>query len=326
MRRRTLILASGAYAVLAAARASAQSTRTPRRIGWLSPFTPKVQSGGIRAFARKLKELGCTEGHDIALEFRFTEGKEERLATLARELVALKPTVILAASGPAVAVLMKETTTVPIVFANVGEPVERGFVASLARPGGNFTGTTFRFELMGKLVDLIRETLPAAQRIVLLHDDSDPASNRVSEHFQRAASALGMELSIVRVKQPDDLERAFAAAATAKADALIVPPTSFFVRHARRVAELAANGRLALFGVLRAYTDFGGLLSYYNDPREAYRRAAVLVDKILRGAKPGDLPVEEPERLSIVVNLRTATALGIRIPQSILLRADEVIE
>ena len=326
MKRRALLLASGAWAALLAARAAAQPSKAPRRIGWLSSATPESQKVTFEAFVARLKELGHVEGRDVVFAQRWSQGRNEKLPELAGELVALKPAVIIAAAGPAVEALKKETSTVPIVFANVGEPVERGFVASLARPGGNVTGTTFRFELMGKLVELIRDTMPAARRIALLEDDTDPVAKRVSNHFQQAASALRYELSIVRVKQPDELERAFADIAAAKAEAMIVPPTSLFFPHAQRIARLATNSRLALFGTLRVFTDAGGLLSYHNDSAEAYRRAAVLVDKILKGAKPADLPVEEPERLALVINMKTAKALGIKVPQSILLRADEVIE
>ena len=212
----------------------------------------------------------------------------------------------------------------PIVFTNIGEPVEQGFVASLARPGGNITGTTFRFELMNKLVELIRDTLPATSRLALLEDERVLVSKRVTMHASQAASALGYKLNVVRAKGPDDMERALAELVRSKTQVLILPPQ--YVGIAKQMADLALGARLPTFGSFREFAAAGALLSNYSDSAEGSRRAAGIADKILKGATPAVLLVEEPERLYLAINLRTAKALGIKIPQSVLVRADEVIE
>jgi putative ABC transport system substrate-binding protein len=323
LRRRALILASGACAALVATRAAAQQL-APRRIGWLTSFSAESERRLSDAFVAKLKELGYVEGRDFTMEYRFTGGKGELLPGRGRELLALGPALIVTTSSPATAAMKKETRSVPIVFANVGEPVEQGFVESLARPGGNVTGTTFRFELFAKLVDLVRETLPAAQRIALLEDERFSVSKRVTMRVGEAASALGYKLHVARVKGEENLDAAFTELVRLKVQALLLPPQ--LVREADKIAERAAQARLPTFGNLREFSVAGALLSNYNDWREAFQRAAVMAHRILKGAKAADLPVEEAERLYLIVNLRTARALGITIPRSVLLRADEVIE
>ncbi len=301
-----------------------QGLAGPRRIGWLSEQTPKSSEISMSIVRAQLKELGQVEGRDFVIEGRWGDGKSERLAALARELIALKPAVIFAGTGLAVENLKQATSVVPIVFGNIGEPVERGFVASLARPGGNITGTTFRHEVFGKLVELVRDTLPAARRIAALEHETDPVAKRVTAHFAQAATALGTPLSIVRAQRADDLERAFAELRDLNAQALLLPPQ--FSPQAKLVAELAIKARLPAFGTLGWFADTGCLISLFNDTALTYARAAVLIDKILKGAKPADLAVESPERFEMVVNLKTARSLGITIPQGVLLRADRVIE
>jgi len=303
----------------------AQSSKAPRRIGWLSTTSPERNSSTDEAFAAKLKELGYIEGRDFVFERRYAHGHLGELSTLARELIALNPAVIVTASSASVAALKSETKTVPIVFATAADPVEQGFVASLARPGGNITGVTLRSEINGKLVEFIRETLPSVRRIAVLEHESDPVAKRASASYQRAAATLRFQLSIVRVKRVEELKRAFADIARGNAEVLVVPEQSLFDSNGKRIAELAMKARLPSFST-RRFTEDGGMLSYYSDRRENYRRAAVLVDKILKGAKPADLPVEEPDRYALVINMRVAKALGITIPQSILARADEVIQ
>ena len=300
-----------------------QGPAGPRRIGWLSENTPKNSELPMSIVRAQLKELGQVEGRDFVIEGRWGDGKSERLAALARELIALKPAVIFALTGLAVENLKQATSVVPIVFGNIGEPVERGFVASLARPGGNITGTTFRHEVFGKLVELVRDTLPAARRIAALEHETDPVAKRVTAHFAQAATTLGTPLSIVRARL-DDLERPFAELRDLNAQALLLPPQ--FSPQAKLVAELAIKARLPAFGTLGTFAEAGSLVCLFNNTALTYARAAVLIDKILKGAKPADLAVESPERFEMVVNLKTARSLGITIPQGVLLRADRVIE
>lgn len=325
MKRRSLIFAAGASAVLTAARAHAQSPATPRRIGWLStakPDSPWTRDG-FEAFSKKLKDIGYVEGRDLVFERRWAGGAVKTLPEIARNLLALKPALVIAESSPATAALQKETSSVPIVFANIGEPVEQGFVASLARPGANITGTTFRFELMRKLPELVRDTLPEARRIALLEDERFKVSKRVSMRFGEAASALGYKLDIVPAGS-GEFERAFAELTRLRTQVLLLPPQ--YVGQAGKLSELAMRAKLPAFGNYREYAEAGALLSNYSDRSEGFQRVAVMADKILKGAKPADLPVEEPERMYLAVNLRTARALGIKVPQSVLVRADEVID
>ena len=325
MKRRALILATGAGAVLAAAGTNAQSP-SPRRIGWLSsgPAENAWSRVGTVAFLAMLKELGYAEGRDFVFESRWANNKVEDLPRLARELLALKPAIVFAESSPVLAVLQKETASVPLLFASIGEPVEQGFITSLSRPGGNITGITWRFELMRKLAELIREALPQAHRVSLLEDERLPVSKRVSMRYGEAASAIGYKLNVVKAKGPDDLVRAFAQVVAMNTQALILPPQ--FVGVAGQLAELAVKARLPTFGNFREFADSGALVVNYSDRKEAHQRAAVMAVKILKGARPADMPVEEPERMYVIVNQRTARALGIKIPQSVLVRADEVIE
>ena len=303
----------------------AQAAAKPRTIGWLSSGKPDsvYTRDGFEAFTRKLKDLGYVEGRDLAFERRWSGRNALGLPELARGLVELNPAIIVAESSPATAALQKHTLTLPILFANIGEPVEQGFVASLARPGGNITGTTFRFELMRKLAELVRETLPAARRIALLEDERVAVSKRVSMRYGEAATALGYKLDIVPAGA-GEFERAFAELARIKTQALILPPQYF--PQAGKLAELATGARLPTFGNYREYAEAGSLVCNHTERAEGYQRVAIMTDRILKGAKPADLPVEEPERMYIVVNRRTARALDIKIPQSVLLRADEVIE
>jgi putative ABC transport system substrate-binding protein len=241
--------------------------------------------------------------------------------------VALKPAVIVTSGSLAVSALQKETRTVPIVFGSAGDPVEQGFAKSLARPGGNITGVTLRMEISAKQVELAREMLPLARRIVALEHEGEAAvANRITEGFRSGASARGLELSVVRVKGVEELEHAFAEAARSKADIVISPALTLFALHARKLGEIAVKYRLPLVGGFRENALEGALFSYYSDLPENWRRAAVLVDKILKGARPAELPLEQPDRFLLVINLRTAKTLGITIPATVMLRADEVIE
>ena len=326
MKRRPLLLAFGASTTLISFGAKAQPPKVPQRIGWLSSFTAENQKDAVRSFNTKLKELGYAEGRDYLMDFRFTEGKNERLPAFARELLALRPAVIVTGGAAAIEALKKETKSVPIVFAHAGGVVEQGLVASLAKPGGNVTGVSLRAEIQGKLLEFVREALPASRRIALLVDQGDPIVGRMTAIYQKAASVLGFEMTVVGVKRLEDLERAFADMVAARAEAVIVPPLSLFFLDARQMTQLAIKSRLPLFATPRVHTAAGGFLSYFTDLRENFHGAASLVDKILRGANPGDLAILQPDRYFLVLNLKTAKALGIKVPQSLLLRADEVIE
>lgn len=326
MKRRRLLIAAGALGALTAARAWAQPSKAPRLIGWFFSFTRESQNVVMKDFTTQLERLGHVEGRDFVIEGRWTDGNFQKLPALARELVALKPAAIVTAGTRDITALKHATDSVPIVFAGVFDPVASGFVASLGRPGGNITGVALRAELDAKLVELVRETLPAVRRVALVEHDNHPVSKRNAERFRQAASALRIEATSLRIERIDEIERAFAAAADSKVGALIESTATFSLLHAQKIGAAAARARLPLFSTLRGTTTGGGLLSYYSDIRETYRRCAVLVDKILRGASPADLAVEQRDRYSLVINQRTARALGIKVPQTVLLRADEVIE
>ena len=322
MNRRNLVLAAGAVAALHAAHAEAQPA--PRRIGWLSPIPRDIWKGNLAAFTTQMKELGQVEGRDYTIEFWGDAGKSDLLGEQARILAGSNPALIVAGTSGSVRALMAATSSVPIVFIAVGEPVQQGFVASLARPGANVTGTTFRHEVFLKLVELVRATLPAVGRLAAFELEGDPVSKRVSGRFIDAALAMGLRLDIVRTRYGEDLGRAFGELRGLKSEALLISPQ--YPPQAKEIADRAIRVRLPAFGSFTRYAEAGALMSFANDLLLPWTRAAALVDKILRGAKPADLPVEEPERFVMTVNQRTARAIGIAIPQSVLLRADKVIE
>jgi len=328
MKRRALILSSGAYAALAVAGARAQTAAAPRRIAWLWMSAPENNKQNDEIFAARMRELGYVEGRDYMVERRYAEGKVERVGVLARELLALKPDLVVASTSPVAAAFKRETTAVPVVFVSVVDPDRQGFVASLAHPGGNMTGVGFPgLELQAKVLEMTRELLPAARRVTMLGIEGDTTLVRFRPETQRRFEAKGFALEFVAVSAaPQDLEAAIARVSSHKADVLYVPPHAFFVWQAGRLGELALRARLPMVGPRRAFAAAGGLFSYDNDNKQDFRRAASFVARIFKGTKPAELPVEYPDRFQLIVNLRTAKALGITIPQSVLLRADEVIE
>ena len=326
MKRRDLVLASGALALLATATAGAQAPKA-RRIAFLSPSTEKFGRPLIEAFLAKLKELGSIEGRDFVLDKRWAEGKFDRFAPLAGELFGLRPDVIVASTVASATAFRMLTSTTPIVFISSVDPVREGFVESLARPGRNMTGTTFRGQAMfDKALEMLRELLPAARRIAMFDQEDDPNLEKLRESYRTRFALHRFEVEFFPVRQPADMDSAFARVVQSKPAAFYAAANPFFVSHARRMADLALKARLPLIGTRRELADSGGLMSYDNDLRDDYRRAAVFVDKIFKGAKPADLPVEQPDLFVLVVNLRTAKALGIKVPQSVLLRTTEVIE
>lgn len=302
----------------------AQAAENVARIGILrvgSPPDPLVEG-----FRHGLRELGYVEGRNIIIEYRWAEGRGERLPSLATDLVGLKVDVILTTGTPSVLAAKQATTEIPIVMASISDPVRHGIVASLARPGGNVTGFTVQNdELPGKWMQLLKEAVPRASRVAVL-ETGGPSEEQVRTS-EAAARSLGVKLHRLKVTRADDFAPAFAAAKRSRVDALIVLGSPFSFAHRTRLVELAASHRLpTMFNNRESVVGSGGLMSYGPDFHDLFRRAATYVDKILKGAKPGDLPIEQASKFELVINLRTAKALGLTIPPSLLQRADQVIE
>ena len=323
-KRRAFLIAAGAILAVPLA-AKAQQARVPR-IGVLTfNQTPEVFR---EEFRRGLRDHGYVEGQSILVEWRSAKSQADRASALALELVRLKVDVIVATPTQAVQAVKNATSTIPIVMAPAGDPVGTGLVASLARPGGNITGvTTIGAELGGKLLELIRELQPAVSRVAVLGDaaTSNPFARTFLEQVQSAAVRVGVQIQPVVVRGAEEFDAAFAAMVKGRADAVIVQPI-YATKHA---ADLAAKHRLPSIttGITASvFPELGGLMSYGANPAERYRRAAVYVDKILKGAKPADLPVEQPTKFDLIINRKTAKAIGLAIPQELVLRADRVIE
>jgi putative tryptophan/tyrosine transport system substrate-binding protein len=322
------ILSFSLYALLFAlcVGAEAQETKKVSRIGFLTLLAgPDVRE---EAFLLGLRELGHVEGQNLTIEYRRAAGKVERLAEFAEELVRLKVEVIVARATPPVQAAKDATKTIPIVMLGAADAVASGFVATLARPGGNITGTTnIMPELAGKRLELLREILPKLSRVAFLAYRPDPAHKLFVKEAQQAAESFGMKFLPLVVTSPNEIESAFTTIVKERADALIVQPLfSVGLGQGRRIAELAAKNRLPTVSDGTGFPEAGGLMLYGPDPTHSARRVAVFVDKILKGAKPGDLPVEQPTAFEFVINLKTAKALNLAIPQSVLYRADRVIK
>jgi putative ABC transport system substrate-binding protein len=270
--------------------------------------------------------FGYTEGRDFRIEARFAEGDVNRLASLASEVVADKPTVIVTASSSAIMALKKATSAIPIVFATAAHPVEQGFVESLRQPGGNITGVAVHLEVEAKVVEIVRAMLPAAHRLGVLVHDQDPVHKPYLASIEPAARRLNLEPIAVRARRAENFAPALKDLADRKADAVLVPNQALFGTNSKQVVDLALAARLPLFSSLLYMADFGGLASYGTALTENYRRATALVNEILRGAKPSDLPVEQPATFQLVINLKTAKTIGIALSPVILARADRVIE
>ena len=307
----------------------AQQAAKIARIGYLSPnlaAAPHLRE----AFLQGLRDLGYVEGRNVVIEYRDAEGTLERLPALAAELVSLKVDVIVAAVTAAALAAKQATRTIPIIFPAVSDPVATGLVASLARPGENATGLSFFApELVGKSMDPLKEAVPGVSRIAVLWQPPALAEHQgkaLLKAAEVAARTFRVRLQVVEARGPDDFERAFSEMTGARADALIVLTSATFVEARRRLVDLAAKSRLPAMYPLREFVDAGGLMSYGPNILDQFRRAATYVDKILKGAKPADLPVEQPTKFELVINLKTAKALGLTIPASVLVRADQVIE
>ena len=325
----TVVVILALRLVVAGGDAVAQPAAATARIGYLS--SNLASNRDLReAFRQGLRDLGYVEGKSVVIEYRDAQGKLERLPALAAELVALKVDVIVAAAGTQTALAVKQATrSLPIVFIGVGNPVTSGLAASLARPGGNATGTSSMSpELAGKWPELLKQAVPGVERIAILLKPGSvgETEKEVLEQSEVAAKALGMRLQRFEAHVPTDIDRAFTDMAKVRVGALEVLSTNLFASERRRLVDLAARHRIPTMFGFRLYVDAGGLMSYGPNLADLYRRAATYVDKILKGAKPADLPIEQPTKFELVINLKTAEALGLTIPPSVLGRADEVIQ
>ena len=307
---------------------NAQGAAKVYRIGMLRPGSPPAGSSpNLAAFRQGMHDLGYIEGQHFVVESRWAEGSDERLPDLAAELVRLHVDVIMAAGALATHAAQQATHTIPIVMLGVYDPVGAGLVASLARPGSNITGvSTLGLELAGKRLELLKETVPQLGRVAVLANPAAPPHTVFLENLTVVSQELGLQLQVLEVRSPDELDRAFTTLTQAGAQALFVlPDPPLLDRLDRRIADLTAQHRLPAIYPLKSYVDAGGLMSYAPSVPDIYRRVAYYVDKILKGAKPADLPVEQPTKFEFVINLKAAQALRLTLPPSILFQADEVM-
>jgi putative tryptophan/tyrosine transport system substrate-binding protein len=320
-------LALGSILLALGLPAQAQQPRKISRIGYLSSGDPVSRGYRIEAFRQGLKELGYTEGKNIIIEYRFAEARSDRLPELARELIGLKVDIIFAGGTPATEAAKNATRTLPIVTSS-DDPVGRGLVAGLPRPGGNITGlTNLAVQLVGKRLELLKEVIPGLSRVALLCNPSNPRSDLGMRETEVVAQSVGVQLHVAEVQDRDDLERAFAALKRDRAEALITLRTPLIVNDlAKPIIHLADKSRLPAIYDDRIFPQLGGLMSYGVNLADLDRRAATYIDKILKGAKPVDLPIEQPTKFDLVINLKTAKALGLKIPAHLLMEADKVIE
>jgi len=305
----------------------AQEPAKVPRIGMLLSGSNSSTSTRTEAFRQGLRELGYAEGKNITIEYRFTEGRLERFPDLAAELVHLK-VVVIVTSGTGGAIAAKNaTSTIPIVMATIGDPVARGIIASLARPGGNITGlTTISPDLAGKRLELLKETVPRLTRAGILWNPVDQGVTAVFKETEATARALGVQVQSLEVRSPDDFESAFKAAIAVRVHALNVLPSGVTSTYRTRIVEFATKSRLPTMFVEGVHVESGGLMSYGPNIPDSFRRAATYVDKILKGAKPADLPVEQPMKFELIINLKTAKQIGLTIPPNVLVRANKVIK
>ena len=329
MRRRELIGLLGAAAAWPLA-AHAQQRGMVARIGYLAAGSHDnlLVRENLNAFRRGLRDLGHFEGQNIVIDYRFAEGDFDRLPDLAAELIRLEVAVIVAAPTPAAAAASKATATIPIVMINVGDPVGLGLIASLGRPGGNVTGSSFTIgtETFGKGLELLKEAVPNLHRVAVLSNPANPSHALVTRVVEIAAQGLAVQVQMLEARGPDEFDSAFATMTKEPVEALYVVADVQFVLHAARLADLAMKSRLPSMHQLRRLVEAGGLMSYGHSAADQWRGAATFVDKLLKGAKASDLPVEQPTKFELVLNLKTAKALGLTIPPTLLARADEVIE
>jgi putative ABC transport system substrate-binding protein len=307
--------------------AKAQPVAQVPRVGLLIPGSASGFAARIEAFRHGLRDLGYVEGQTITIESRFADGQADRLPGLVAELVRLPVDILVVDGIVTIRAAQHATTTIPIVMAVIGDPVGAGLVASLARPGGNTTGLSLMLpEVSGKRLELLREAMPTLAHVAVLWNPEVHDSRVVFQETQTAAPALGLRLQALEVRRPAEFDQAFAAMTSAHAEALVVISNALFFSHRRQLAALAVRHRLPAIFHSREYAEAGGLMAYGANGEDLYRRTATYVDKILKGAKPGDLPVEQPVKFELVINLKTAEALGLTIPPTLLFQADEVIK
>jgi putative tryptophan/tyrosine transport system substrate-binding protein len=327
MTTKTIVVLLVALTLASVHLAEAQQSKKVPRIGVLWLYSPAIASPFAEAFRQGLRELGYVEGKSIVIEYRHAEGKYDRLPSLAAELVRLNVDIIVTASTQAAQAGQQATRSIPIVMTVVSDPVESGLVGSLARPGGNVTGLSLMHpELSGKRLELLKEVIPKLSRVAVLSNLSNPIIPPLLRETEAAARAVGVQLQVVEVRGPIELDSAFGAMTRDRAGALVVLPDGTFQNERRRIAALAAKGRLPTMYAWREAVDDGGLMAYGASVPDILRRAATYVDKILKGTKPADLPVEQPLKFELVINLKTAKQIGLTIPQSVLYRADKVIK
>jgi len=305
----------------------AQQPKKVPRIGFLTTLSPSTISDRIEAFRQGLRELGYVERKNIVIEWRYAEGKLDRLPALVSELVGLKVDVIVSGGSTATRPAKEATNTIPIVMAQDTDPVGSGFVASLARPGGNITGlATLAPELSGKQLELMKEIVPRLSRVAVLGSSTRSGNAQSVKETELAAGAFGVKLQYLDLRSPKDIEPAFRAASNGRADAVLVLTSSVATSQRTQIIDLAIKNRLPAVYDRTEFVEDGGLMTYSASSTDLFRRAATYVDKILKGAKPGDLPIEQPTKFELVINLKTAKQIGLTIPPNVLARADRVIK
>jgi len=326
--RRTFVGGVGFSLIAAPLIIRAQQLSKVRRIGCLLPFrgTADEELASINVMVEGLRGLGWVEGRNLEIEYRSAENRPERHDKLARELVALNVDLIVAISTNAVTAAKTATSSIPIVMLSGYDPVKFGLVASLGRPGGNVTGVAFPTIDWGKWLELVRETLPSATRVAVIGNPSNRLYADYVAQNEAAAKLLGLRLQMLPVARAEQFDETFVAIQREKADALVVGPDSLYISRMQEISDRASTSRLPLIGPDRRAAEMGALIGYGYDGRDIWRRLPIYIDRILRGAKPSDLPVEQPNKFELVVNLKTAKALGLTIPQTLLRRADEVIQ
>jgi ABC-type uncharacterized transport system substrate-binding protein len=325
-RREFITLLGGAAAAWPLAARAQQAGRIPR-VGFLGNSTAALEANLVGPFREGLREHGYEEGRNIALEFRWAEGKYERFPALVAELIAANVDVLVTAGTPATLAVKNATTTLPLVMIAVGDPVGTGIIPSLARPGGNITGlSSIAPDLEGKRLELLREVVPRLARVAFFLNPANAFHAASVQQARAAAQALNINLIAHEVRKSEDLDPAFAAIVEEKPDALLILADRVFLHNRERMMSFAAQHRLPSVNAYRELVEAGGMMSYGPSYEDMHRRAAAYVDKILKGAKPGDLPVEQPTKFTLIVNVKTTMALGLEVPPTLLARADEVIE
>jgi putative tryptophan/tyrosine transport system substrate-binding protein len=325
--RRTFMALVSAGLLAAPLAAEAQQAPKGHRIGLLETVPPSLNAANLDALRQGLKAFGYDEGENLIIEYRSADGRPERFPELAGELVRLRVDLIVTRGTPAALAAKHATGSIPIVMASSGDPVATGIVAGLARPGGNVTGLSAdATEIEGKRLELLKQILPGASRIAGLFNMGNPVAPPQWKETERGARSLNLHVQLLDVRSPEDFRRAFDTASRQRTDALVVGLDTLFQAHRLSIVELAAKHRLPAIYQSREFVDAGGLIAYAVSYPHMYRRAASFVDRIFKGAQPGDLPIEQPTQFELVINLKTAKALGLTIPQSFLRRADEVIQ